>query len=161
MFDKFKADMEVDSTYDINFEDLYSKGVRGLIFDIDNTLVPHDAPGDAKSDELMRRLSNLGYEIYILSNNNEERVKLFLQNGLTIPYIAKSGKPSKTSYLKAFEDMNLSPDKVVAVGDQLLTDCMGAKNAGIKFIKVGIISKKEPLHIRLKRIIEKIIYIFI
>lgn len=49
MFDFFFPDRYIASTYVIDFEKLYEKGVRGLIFDIDNTLVPHGAPADKRA----------------------------------------------------------------------------------------------------------------
>ena len=154
MFKKFKPDMDVKSVYDIDFDSLHKDGIRGIIFDIDNTLVAHDAPCTKESDELVKSLIDKDFKLFILSNNNEDRVKLFIQN-VYIDYIFKSGKPSAKNYLVAFEKMGLKKEEVVAIGDQLFTDCLGAKNAGIKFIRVGIVSKKEPPHIKLKRILEK------
>ena len=49
MFDKFFPDEYLASTYVIPFEELYEKGYRGVIFDIDNTLVPHGAPADERA----------------------------------------------------------------------------------------------------------------
>ncbi len=154
MFKKFKPDMDVKSVYDIDFDDLYNEGIKGIIFDIDNTLVAHDAPCNDQSDELVQSLIDKGFKLFILSNNDEDRVKLFIQN-VYIDYIYKSGKPSSKNYYAAFEKMSLKKEEVAAIGDQLFTDCLGAKNAGIKFIRVGIVSKKEPPHIKLKRILEK------
>ena len=154
MFKKFRPDMDVKTVYDIDFDSLLSEGIKGIIFDIDNTLVAHDAPCTKESDELVKSLIDKGFKLFILSNNDEDRVKLFIQN-VYIDYIYKSGKPSAKNYLVAFEKMGLKKEEVVAIGDQLFTDCLGAKNAGIKFIRVGIVSKKEPPHIKLKRILEK------
>ncbi|MBO4775533.1 MAG: YqeG family HAD IIIA-type phosphatase [Lachnospiraceae bacterium] len=154
MLAKFKPDIEASSVYEVDFDRLFDEGIRGLIFDIDNTLVAHDAPCNEKSDELMSKLLNKGFKIFILSNNDEDRVKLFIEN-IKIDYIHKAGKPSVKNYDAALEKMDLKKEETVAIGDQLFTDCLGAKNAGIKFIKVGIIDKKEPPHIKLKRILEK------
>lgn len=159
MFKNFKPDFEYDSVYEIDFEKFYKEGKRGVIFDIDNTLVAHDAPCNEKSDELLTRLLEIGFKIFILSNNNEERVKIFIPN-VKAQYIAKADKPSKKNYERALEIMNLEKNEVMAVGDQLLTDCLGAKRYGIDFLKVGIISKKEPPHIKFKRFLEKIIELF-
>ena len=154
MLAKFKPDIEASSVYEVDFDRLFDEGIRGLIFDIDNTLVAHDAPCNEKSDELMSKLLNKGFKIFILSNNDEDRVKLFIEN-IKIDYIHKAGKPSVKNYDAALEKMDLKKEETVAIGDQLFTDCLGAKNAGIKFIKVGIIDKKEPPYIKLKRILEK------
>ena len=158
MLSKFKADIYADSAYDIDYEALFNEGIRGLIFDIDNTLVPHDAPCNEKSDALVRKLMNMGFKVFLLSNNKEARVNLFTAN-IPMDSIHLADKPKKENYYKAFDMMGLDKSQVVAVGDQLFIDCLGAKNAGIKFILVGIIDKKEPPHIKLKRILEKPIYL--
>ena len=49
MFNCFFPDEYLDSTYVIDFDRLYEQGYRGLLFDIDNTLVPHGAPADARA----------------------------------------------------------------------------------------------------------------
>ena len=61
MFDMFFPDRYVASTYVIDFEKLYEEGVRGIIFDIDNTLVPHGAPADQRAIELFERLKKSAF----------------------------------------------------------------------------------------------------
>ena len=56
MLHRFYPDAYVDSTYGIDFEELYAEGYRGIIFDIDNTLVPHGAPADGRSRDFFCRL---------------------------------------------------------------------------------------------------------
>ena len=94
----FYPDVYLDSTYDIDFEALYRKGFRGVIFDIDNTLVPHGAPADARSIALFERLGDIGFESVLLSNNKEPRVKMF-NDEVHTRYIFKAGKPGKKGYL--------------------------------------------------------------
>ena len=74
MLEKFYPDRYLDSAYQIPFEELYKKGYRGIIFDVDNTLVPHGAPADGQSVKLFERLRELGFSTCILSNNKEPRV---------------------------------------------------------------------------------------
>ena len=92
MFEKFYPDSYVESAYVIDYEGLYKKGYRGIIFDIDNTLVPHGAPADERSIALFRRLKAIGYECLLLSNNKEPRVKMF-NDAVHVHYIFKAGKP--------------------------------------------------------------------
>ena len=158
MLSKFKADIYAKTAYDIDYNALYEEGIRGLIFDIDNTLVPHDAPCNDKSDALMQKLMDMGFKVFLLSNNKEERVALFTAN-IYIDSIHHADKPKKDNYYRAFDMMGLDKSQVAAVGDQLFTDCLGARNVGIKFILVGILDKKEPPRIKLKRILEKPIYL--
>ena len=73
MFRTFFPDEYLDSTYVIDFEKLYAQGYRGLIFDIDNTLVPHGAPADERAKELFIRLQKIGFQCCLLSNNRYER----------------------------------------------------------------------------------------
>ena len=69
MFDMFFPDRYVASAYVINYEKLYEEGVRGLIFDIDNTLVPHGAPADRRAKELEHRMD-------VINRLNEENLGL-------------------------------------------------------------------------------------
>ena len=52
MFNRFYPDEDVVSAYDIPYDALYREGVRGVIFDVDNTLVPHDAPADERAKRI-------------------------------------------------------------------------------------------------------------
>lgn len=79
MFDQFFPDEYMESTYSIPFEKLYQEGYRGVIFDIDNTLVPHGAPADERAKQLFRRLKEIGFESCLLSNNQKKRVEMFNQ----------------------------------------------------------------------------------
>ncbi len=154
----FYPDEYVDSAYDIDYEDLYAQGIRGLIFDIDNTLVMHDYPPDKRSIELLRRLDGMGFKLLFLSNNKESRVKSFrdgsVQNGM---YIYKAGKPGRRGYEKAMEMMGTGKDTTVFIGDQLFTDLWGAKRSGIRNILVRPIDPHEEIQIVLKRILERIV----
>ena len=154
----FKLSEGIYTLWPTDRVNLYDEGIRGLIFDIDNTLVPHDAPCNDKSDALVRKLMDMGFKVFLLSNNKEARVELFTAN-IPMDSIHLADKPKKDNYFKALDMMGLDKSQVVAIGDQLFTDCLGAKNAGIKFILVGILDKKEPPRIKLKRILEKPIYL--
>lgn len=159
MFQKFYPKEYYPSTYQINFDDYYHKGYRGLLFDIDNTLVPHGADADQRAVSLLTRLKNRGFSICLLSNNKEERVKRFNQK-LQLDYIYKAGKPSIKSYLAAVERMNCTRKNTIFIGDQIFTDIYGANRAGIYSILVQPIDKKEEIQIVLKRYLEKIVLYF-
>ena len=76
MFQKFYPSEDIRSTYDIDFERYYQEGYRGVIFDVDNTLVPHNAPADERAKKLFKRLDAIGMQYCFTSNNKEPRVKL-------------------------------------------------------------------------------------
>lgn len=154
MFKKFYPSRYVESTYGIPFEKMYDRGCRGIIFDIDNTLVPHGAPADERAVALFERLQRIGYKCCLLSNNKEERVEMFKKDIIPVFSIYKAGKPSVKNYRKAMELMQTDVSNTVFIGDQLFTDVWGAKNAGIHTILVAPINPKEEIQIVLKRRLE-------
>lgn len=156
MFKTFYPDNYMSSTYEIDFDAYHEKGYRGIIFDIDNTLVPHGAPADERSKKLFAHLKKLGYKVVLLSNNKEPRVKMF-NDVVQVSYIFKAGKPLVKNYLKAMEMMGTNKENTIFVGDQLFTDVWGAKRTGIHNVLVQPIDKKEEIQIVLKRYLEKIV----
>lgn len=159
MLARFYPHHEVESAYVIDYEKLYEQGFCGIVFDIDNTLVPHGAPADERAVALFERLRKIGFVTMLLSNNKEPRVKMF-HDGVKSPYIFKAGKPGKAGYQKAMEQMGTTPENTMFVGDQLFTDVWGAKKAGMETWLVKPIHPKEEIQIVLKRFLEKIVLFF-
>lgn len=159
IFEKLYPGEYVDSTYDIDFDGLWKEGYRGVIFDIDNTLVPHGAPADEKACALFSHLKELGYECMLLSNNKEPRVKQF-HDAVQVSYIHKAGKPNPASYRRAMAQMGTDEHNTLFVGDQIFTDIYGANLTGIRTILVKPIHPKEEIQIVLKRYLEKIVLFF-
>lgn len=154
MFKKFYPSRYIESTYVIPFEKMYKKGYRGVIFDIDNTLVPHGAGADERAIALFERLQNIGLKVCLLSNNQEERVALFKKDIVPVFSIHKAGKPGIKNYKKAMELMETDDKNTFFVGDQLFTDVWGAKKTGLYTILVAPINPKEEIQIVLKRRLE-------
>lgn len=159
MFKKFFPDEYLESTYKIDFEEQYRKGYRGIIFDIDNTLVPHGAPSDKRAEKLFEGLKKMGFQCCLLSNNQYQRVSSFNEK-IQVHFIENAHKPSRKNYLKAMELMGTKVENTLFVGDQLFTDVYGAKRVGIHNILVKPIHPKEEIQIVLKRKLEKIVLFF-
>ncbi len=159
MLERFYPDNEIESAYELDYEGLYEKGFRGIIFDVDNTLVPHGAPADDRAVALFARLHRLGYGTLLLSNNKEPRVKMF-NDRVGSRYIFKAGKPGTAGYLRAMEQLGTVPQNTLFVGDQLFTDVWGAKKAGIATYLVRPIHPREEIQIVLKRKLERIVLYF-
>lgn len=159
MFQCFYPDEYLDSTYEIDFERLYADGYRGLIFDIDNTLVPHGAPQDERSLRLFARLKRLGFQCCFLSNNQRERVESF-NRPVGQHFIENAHKPSVKNYLRAMSRMGTDRSNTIFIGDQLFTDIWGAKRAGVRNILVRPMDPREEIQIVLKRYLEKIVLYF-
>ncbi len=145
-----------DSTYNINYDLLWDRGYRGIIFDIDNTLTEHNEPATPRAVRLFEQLKEKGFRTAVVSNNKEPRVKAFAE-AVGCEYVYKGGKPLKRGYNEAMKKIGCDSRKCVAVGDQLFTDIWGASNAGIKSIMVGRIASHEEIQIHLKRIPESVI----
>jgi len=159
MFQIFYPTQWIDSTYQIPFEEWYDKGCRGVIFDIDNTLVPHDAPATEEAKQLFDNLRKMGFDTCLTSNNKEPRVAAFAKQ-VNSKYIYKANKPSRSGYLKAMEMMGTDKDTTLFVGDQLFTDVFGANRTGIPTILVKPMNPKEEIQIVLKRYLERIVLYF-
>lgn len=159
MLRTFYPDEYADSAYKISFEKLYEKGYRGIIFDVDNTLVPHGAPADEKAVGLFCRLYQLGFSTCILSNNKEPRVSPFAER-VGSPYIFNGKKPSRKGYEKAMKRMGTARSDTLFIGDQLFTDVWGAKRTGIYSILVKPIDPHGEIQIVLKRYLEAVVLYF-
>ncbi len=159
MFQKFYPTEQINSVYEISFEKYYSQGYRGIIFDIDNTLVPHGAPSVEKAEQLFAHLRQLGFSTCLLSNNQEPRVKPFADK-VGSPYICNAHKPSVKNYNRAMKDMKTTLDTTLFIGDQIFTDIYGANRTGIHTILVNPIHPKEEIQIVLKRYLERIVLFF-
>ena len=159
MFRCFFPDEYLDSAYEIDYERLYEEGYRGLIYDIDNTLVPHGAPADERAIALFERLRRIGFGYCLLSNNQIDRVAPFADE-IQAGYIENAHKPSVKNYRKAMELLGTDTGNTIFIGDQLFTDVYGAKRTGIRNILVKPIHPKEEIQIVLNRYLEKIVLHF-
>ena len=159
MLEKFYPSVYAENVFSIDYEKLYRKGCRGIIFDIDNTLVHHGDNSNENVDNLFRRLHETGFRTVLLTDNDEERVKRFIRN-IDTPYVCDAGKPDPKGYLKALEIMKIRKKQAVVIGDQIFTDILGANRAGIKSIMVKFIRLPEEKYIGKRRYLEKFILLF-
>lgn len=145
-----------ESIFNIDYSKLYSLGYRGIIFDIDNTLVHHGDDSTPEVDELFKHIHSIGLKTLLLSNNNTERIKRFLKN-IDSSYIADADKPKTDNYHKAVNMLGLKREEVVFIGDQLFTDIYGANKSGIASILVRFLQREGETKIGKKRTLEKVI----
>jgi len=159
MFKNFYPYEYVESVFSIDYDKLYNKGYKGIIFDIDNTLVHHGEDSTKEIDELFQSIHNIGLKTLLLSNNGEKRIEKFLKN-IDSLYISNAEKPTTTNYLKAVEMLNMKKNEVLFIGDQIFTDIYGANKSGIDNILVKYIQNNDETKIGIKRNIEKIVLKF-
>lgn len=156
MLERFFPDEYLESVDDIDFERYYKQGIRGIISDIDNTLVPHGAPADEHIINVFQKIHSLGMDTCLISNNKEPRVQPFAK-AVDSKYIFDAHKPSVVNYKKAMELMHTDEKSTLFIGDQIFTDIWGANRTGIQTVMLKKIDKKEEIQIVLKRIPEKFV----
>jgi hypothetical protein len=156
MLRRFYPKRIADSAYAINYQSLYKEGYRGIIFDIDNTLVEHGADADQRAIDLIASLKKIGFKICLISNNKEERVSRFNRE-IQVHYIHNAQKPARKNFIRATKLMGTGIDNTVFVGDQLFTDVWGANRVGMLTYFVKPIGPKEEIQIVLKRKLERIV----
>ena len=156
MFTRYYPSEYVEDVFTIDYAKLYRQGFRALIFDIDNTLVPHGGDSTEKVDRLFERLHSMGFKTLLLSNNSEERILRFIRN-IDTAYIYDAEKPNHVGFQSSVVQLGVGYNEAVVIGDQVFTDILGANRAGLSSILVKYIGyyKKEKKGI--KRNLEKII----
>lgn len=155
ILERFFPDIYVKSVYELPIEELKAKGIKGLVFDIDNTVAPFDiAEPDDDLIELFLFLRKQGFRLCILSNNNKERVQLFSKNLKTLA-VHKAGKPGVRKLQLALAKLRLSPENTAIVGDQIFTDIWCGHKAGLTCILTAPICNRDQLVTKVKRGIEK------
>lgn len=149
----------VEDVKSIDYEALYARGFRGLIFDIDNTLVPHGADSTPAVDAFMRNLADMGFGIVLLSNNNVERIERFNTN-IDALYIADAGKPKPDSFRQAMRMLGTDEHSTIVIGDTTHTDILGANRAGLPSILVKYIGYYNKEKKGTRRNIERVMLMF-
>ncbi|MDO4764957.1 MAG: YqeG family HAD IIIA-type phosphatase [Eubacteriales bacterium] len=143
------------SIYHIPYNKLYEMGYRGIVFDIDNTLVPYDCKTPTEDvEKLVALLRKKGFSIVLVSNNTKKRVKLFAK-GIRLKSVFSAIKPLPFGLRKGLTILGTAPQETIIVGDQLFTDVIAGNLLGLCTILVLPIQEKEAIHTRFKRGLEK------
>lgn len=155
----FLPRLQVASVYEINLDELHAAGVRGIITDLDNTLVgARDPQATPELMEWLKTVRARGFTVVIVSNNNRTRVSRFAEP-IGITSIAAAKKPLRRAFRQALDVLGLAPEQTVVIGDQLLTDVFGANRMGMHAILVTPIAPQdESPFTRINRRIERRIF---
>jgi hypothetical protein len=151
-----KPDEYHDSIFHIDLDSLKSKNIKGLLVDLDNTLMPWNEL--AYTNELINWLNSLktqNFKVCIVSNNGHDRGRPIALE-LDLPLVAFARKPSKSAFKKALDILKTDVDRTAVIGDQLFTDVLGGKRVGLYTILVKPISKNEFWGTKMVRFVERI-----
>ncbi|WP_432358486.1 YqeG family HAD IIIA-type phosphatase [Sporosarcina sp. UB5] len=155
MYKYFLPNEYVKDVFQISPEALKEKGIKGIITDLDNTLVEWDRPeATPEIIEWVRMIQEAGLSLTILSNNNQSRVESFCRS-LGIPFICDARKPLVKNFKKALAMKGLKKEEVVMVGDQLMTDILGGNRSGIHTILVVPVANSDGFVTKFNRMMER------
>lgn len=155
ILERFFPDIYVKSVYELPIEKLKEMGIKGLVFDIDNTVVPFDMEEpDEDLKELFLYLKKQGFRVCFFSNNSKKRVQLFSRD-LKLLAVHKAGKPGIRKLNIALNKLHLSPKNTAIVGDQVFTDMWCGHKAGLTCILTEPICDRDQLITKVKRGLER------
>jgi len=152
-----KPDCVFDGIEYIDFDFLREHNLKGILLDIDNTLIDMSKILEQPIIDWVNDAKNQGFKVAILSNSNKLNKIIPISQALGIDYISFAKKPAKSGYLKAAKLLNLPVENICMIGDQVLTDVWGANKVNMFSIYVKPINKKEYWYTAWKRPIESMI----
>ena len=150
-----RPDRLVDTFLEVTPLFLRDLGCRVLLLDVDSTLAPHGSclpPHEVA--EWAAALRAGGILCFVVSNGERRRLAGFCE-ALGVPHVARAGKPSPAAVLKSLSTLGATPMEAAFLGDQLYTDVLCAKNAGVLSILTAPILCAEPWNVRWKRWFER------
>ena len=158
MLEKFFPDLIAKKVQDIDLEMLKKNNIKGLILDIDNTLVPNYVKeADENTVKWIERVKNVGLQTCIVSNASKKRVIKFNER-LKIQAVHKASKPRSKAFINAIELMNIEAIETAVIGDQIFTDIYGGNKLNMFTVLVSPIHKREFFLIKIKRLSEKFVF---
>ncbi len=151
----FTPTWKVESIYDITPAQLIQQGIKAVIVDLDNTLLPwNEADHSEDMEKWITAMRANGLGIYLLSNNNYDRVAKVAEP-LQLDFTASALKPRGKYFRYAIKDLNVAEEDIVVIGDQLITDVLGANRRGLKSILVKPMVPHDNIYTWLNRTLEK------
>lgn len=142
---------------DLLYQDFLANGVRGVIFDLDNTLVEWsetDAPPDVLT--WVAGLRESGIAACIVSNSGRRHHVESAAERMDIPWTMRAKKPLAAGLRRGMSMMGTSPETTAIIGDQLFTDILGGNSLGLRTFLVDPMSKREAVTSRLQRPLERL-----
>lgn len=147
----------IKAVTDISTEWLCERGVKGVLIDLDNTIVPWGEETVAPVVcDWIRAGRRQGLRFCLLSNAYTQRARQ-IADDLQIPAIAPAFKPLPFGYIRAMNILDTEPENTVMIGDQLFTDILGARFLKIRAICVVPLSDTDFWATRLSRCLERFV----
>lgn len=148
----------LSSILELNLEELKSLGIKGIVLDLDNTIVPgkkSDVPPCVKA--WIESAKQKGFKLCIFSNTLKLKRLLKISRDTGIPFVRGSFKPRRGGLMKALNFMGIEPRESVIIGDRLLTDIWGGNRIGMWTILVEPLRGGEGLATKIFRLLERLL----
>ena len=153
--EKYVPDIYKQDIYSINYDNLIGRGIKYLLFDLDNTIAPiFEKHSSENVKTLFKFLKSKKFRLYIVSNSLEGRVSVFA-NELKVDYLSNAKKPSSDKLKKLIENNKFDIDKTAIIGDSMMDDVVCGNAIGITTILTDQLSKHEFPFAKLKRFKER------
>ena len=150
----FLPDIYQKSIYTIDYSKLLSRGIKCLLFDLDNTIVPGStSEPSSKAKDLFTSLKQKGFKVIIFTNSPKMRLRSFLK-ALGVDGVSGACKPFTRKLKKLLKDYGYGVNEVAIIGDQMMTDVRVGNAVGITTILVTPISEKDFLVTKFNRFFE-------
>lgn len=153
--EEYLPDIYQKSIYTIDYSKLLSRGIKCILFDLDNTIVPpfsNEIPQKAK--DLITGLKQKGFKIILFTNSPQLRLKGF-KNALGVDGVSNACKPFTRKLRKLLNDYGFAENEVAIIGDQLMTDIKVGNKVGITTILVNPVSEKDFILTKIHRFSER------
>lgn len=151
----YVPDIYKKSIYAVDYSKLKNNGIKCLLFDLDNTIVPYNEKVPPKKIiDLFKKLKDLGFKVIIFSNSGKRRLKNF-KDTLEVDCCPRAFKPSTKKFFSVMKELSFNESEVAIIGDQIMTDVLGGNMTGITTILTNPISKKDFIFTKINRVRER------
>ncbi|WP_172189883.1 YqeG family HAD IIIA-type phosphatase [Lentilactobacillus kribbianus] len=158
MLNQFKPTWMFTSIFDVTPTFLLEHGIDTVFTDLDNTLMPWDKhEGDDRLNTWLTEMNHFGIKVIVVSNNSHQRIAEAV-DPLNLEFISRALKPTGIGIRRALKQFHLKRDKVVMIGDQLLTDVKAANGSHIKSILVKPLVNNDAWNTYLNRQLERVVW---
>lgn len=145
------------SVLDLDPGELAASGARGVLLDLDNTLLARgEEELSSEVTDWVNSLREHGLRVAIVSNSNKERCAR-IAGELDVVLVRNAFKPFRRGLIRACAALGIACCDAVMVGDQCYTDILGANRTGMRSVMVDALNEADPIHTKLLRVSDKLV----
>ena len=157
MLKRFIPTWKIESIYDLTPQEVKNHGIKAILTDLDNTLIAWNNPdGTPELRAWLEEMKEANIPVIVVSNNKASRVARAVKP-FGLDFISRAMKPFGLGIRRAIRQLNLQPEQVIMVGDQLMTDIRASHAAKVRSVLVKPIVKTDAWNTRINRMREKVV----